>query len=254
MKRVLSTICRVISYILYFIAIGGGILNILSGNFHLIYSSIALAFFLLIGFLFKKLARNLYGKQIKEQNLNDKNSDMKSPNLSPTKTKDSDTHNSISRDAHLGKRNVLLTLGITFVFLVDIICFPGSNLEEWLWFYAPLFFSIWIYYLYLIWKIKSYKIEDFLFIRLLRRFHLMVKDNNLYAQRSLLLKTSFIPLLLTLILPILAFLLNGVIYYDDDERMIEDFVHSLLLIIPIIGWFAALAYAWSKAWLQTKNE
>ena len=82
----------------------------------------------------------------------------------------------------------------------------------------------------------------------------MVKDNNLYAQRSLLLKTSFIPLLLTLILPILAFLLNGVIYYDDDERMIEDFVHSLLLIIPIIGWFAALAYAWSKAWLQTKNE
>ena len=178
---------------------------------------------------------------------------MKSPNLSPTKTKDSDTHNSISRDAHLGKRNVLLTLGITFVFLVDIICFPGSNLEEWLWFYAPLFFSIWIYYLYLIWKIKSYKIEDFLFIRLLRRFHLMVKDNNLYAQRSLLLKTSFIPLLLTLILPILAFLLNGVIYYDDDERMIEDFVHSLLLIIPIIGWFAALAYAWSKAWLQTKK-
>ena len=112
MKGVLSTICRVISYISYGIAIGGGILNILSGNFHLIYSSIALAFFLLIGFLFKKLARNLYGKQIKEQNLNDKNSDMKSPNLSPTKTKDSDTHNSISRDAHLGKRNVLLTLGI----------------------------------------------------------------------------------------------------------------------------------------------
>lgn len=253
MKKVLSTLCRVISYISYGIAIGGGILNILSGNFHLIYSSIALAFFLLIGFLFKKLARKLYGKQIKEQNLNDKNSDMKSPNLSPTKTKDSDTHNSISRDTHLGKRNVLLTLGITFVFLVDIICFPGSNLEEWLWFYAPLFFSIWIYYLYLIWKIKSYKIEDFLFIRLLRRCHLMVKDNNLYAQRSLLLKTSFIPLLLTLIQPILAFLLNGVIYYDDDERMIEDFVHSLLLIIPIIGWFTALAYAWSKAWLQTKK-
>lgn len=256
MKRVLSTICRVISYILYFIAIGGGILNILSGNFHLIYSSIALAFFLLIGFLFKKISKVITQdtKQIKEQHLNDKNSDIKSPHLSPTKIEDSDTHNSISRDTHLGKRNVLLTLGITFVFLVDIICFPGSNLEEWLWFYAPLFFSIWIYYLYLIWKIKSYKIEDFLFIRLLRRCHLMVKDNNLYAQRSLLLKTSFIPLLLTLILPILAFLLNGVIYYDDDERMIEDFVHSLLLIIPIIGWFTALAYAWSKAWLQTKNE
>lgn len=95
MKRVLSTICRVISYTLYFIAIGGGILNILSGNFHLIYSSIALIFFLLIGFLFKKLARKLYGKQIKEQNLNDKNSHMSSPNLSSTKIEDSDMYNSI---------------------------------------------------------------------------------------------------------------------------------------------------------------
>lgn len=74
----------------------------------------------------------------------------------------------------------------------------------------------------------------------------MVKDNNLYTQRSLLLKVSFVPLLLTLILPMLACLLKEVIRYD--KRMIEDFV----LIIPIIGWITAIAYAWSKAWLQTK--
>lgn len=254
MKRVLSTICRVISYILYFIAIGGGILNMISGKFHLLYSSIALIFFLLIGFLFKKISKVITQdtKQIKEQHLNDKNGDIKSPHLSPTKIEDSDTHNSINRNTHFGKRNVFLTLGITIVFLVDIICLSSSNFEEWLWFYAPFFFSIWVYYLYLIWKIKVVKIEDFLFIRLLRRCHLMVMDNNLYAQRSLLLKTSFIPLLLTLILPILAFLLNEVIDYND--RMIEDFVHSLLLIVPIIGWITAIAYAWSKAWLQTKNE
>lgn len=249
MKRVLSTICRVISYILYFIAIGGGVLNILSGNFHLIYSSIALIFFLLIGFLFKKISKIITRdtKRIKEQHLNNKNSDMNSPNLFPTKIEDSDMHSSVQRNARFWKRNALLTLVITIVFLVDIICLSSSNLEEWLWFYAPVFFSIWTYYLYLIWKTKSYKIENFLFIRLLQKCHLMAKGNNFYAQRLLLLKVSFVPLLLTLIMPLLVCLLKEGISWGDDDG-----VHSLLLIIPIIGWITAIVYAWSKAWLQTK--
>lgn len=57
MRKILATICSVISAIVYFIGIGGSLLNILEGKFHLIYSSIALVFFLLVGFLFQKLSK-----------------------------------------------------------------------------------------------------------------------------------------------------------------------------------------------------
>lgn len=247
MKRVLSTIFRVISYIFYGIAVGGGILHILSGQYHLIYSSIALILFLLIGFLFQKISKVFIRdtRQIKEQNLNfnNKNCNMISPNLSSTKIENSDMHN----NTHFIRRNAMLTLGMTTLFIVETICLSASNLEEWLWFYGFFFFSIWIYYLYLIWKVKSCKFEDFLLIRLLQRFHLIVQGNNLYTQRLLLIKISFVPLLLTVIMPMFVCLLKEGVSYSDDRSG-----YSLLLIVPIIGWITAIAYAWSKAWLQTK--